>query len=513
MIRSFERQIMIQSVDFNFQLISNLVEQDLRNLSALAWWCSQNREIAEFLLQENQTASVGIIEAWQRLSEEYINNRSGRYLRRLIVFDSTLKKFIQVGNLTGGSEPLTEYNLGRVITAGVEKNYQWLALIQDPYMAEESLVLPLAGSVYSSISGKEAGTIFLAAVPGIITDKFAGFNPPANSRLYFSLGEQYYRIENGHLNLEEFSYRIDDDSGISGSGRAVFYVKDQDGNRCTLIRYPVREGMAFIQILSTAGFFPLRVSWPWLVAGLSALLLLLSFMGWGVNRMTREITGLMEKRIADEKNKRDLEYRMLQSQINPHFLYNTLNSIKWMASIQNASGIVEMTTALSRLLQIISRDSRKMVPLRDELSLLDDYLIIQKYRYGDSVVLEKKVSEESLLNTLIPRFVLQPLTENAIFHGIEPKGTGVITLEVKSASNNVIVSVTDNGIGMSPETIAKFREPKQEEQGMFRELGIQNVDERLRYAFGSCYGLCIESEEGKYTTTILTLPRSIPQND
>ena len=492
MIRSFERRTMVQSVEFNFQLISGVVEQDIRDLSSLAYWCGRNREIAEYLLSPDQD-NTRAMDAWLRLSEAYINNRAGRYVRRLIVFDSIPRKFLQVGNLAAGSEPVTVFNLERVFAPGVERNSQWQALIQDPFTFGESLVFPLVSPVYSPESANETGTVFLAVYPGIFTDKLRGYNPLPNSRLYLSLGNQYYRIEGDSLIPEEFLYLMDpDDIAATLSGRMILSVRSPEGKSCILIRYPVREGIVFNQILADVGFFPLRGAWPWLAYGLGALLLLLVFMGWGVNRMTREITDLMEKRIADESNKRDLEYRMLQSQINPHFLYNTLNSIKWMATIQNASGIAEMTTALSRLLQIISHDSRKMVPLRDELAILDDYLIIQKYRYGDSVVLEKKIASETLLDTPVPRFILQPLIENAIFHGIEPKGAGVITVEVKPQGADIAVSVTDDGVGMSP--------------GIMRKLGMNNVDERLRCAFGPRYGLSVESEEGKYTAITITLP-------
>ena len=500
MIRSFERRTMIQSVEFNFQLISSLVEQDLRDLSSLAWWCVSNREIQEFLLSEDQNPARSI-SAWQRLSEEYVNNRSAPYVRRLIVFDLPQEKFIQVGNMASGSVPVTAYNLGMIFAAQVEQNSQWQTLIQDPYTIGESPVFPLVSSVYSFERGNEIGTVFLAASSGIITDKLKGYNPPPNSRFYLNVGNEYYRIDDGRMALEEFHYRGDNGENAFPE-RAILSVRDSDGKSLTLVRYPVREGIVLNQILPDIGLFPLRGTWPWLAAGLGALILLLIFMGRGVNRMTREITELMDERLADEKNKRDLEYRMLQSQINPHFLYNTLNSIKWMASIQNASGIAEMTTALSRLLRTISRDSRTMVPLKDELATLDEYLVIQKYRYGDSVIMEKKIPDPALLDTMIPRFVLQPLIENAIFHGIEPRGSGIITIEVKGQGDNVAVSVTDNGVGMNSGSIDAFRKS----EGIFREVGMHNVDERLRCAFGTEYGLSIDSEEGKFTTVTITLP-------
>lgn len=129
-------------------------------------------------------------------------------------------------------------------------------------------------------------------------------------------------------------------------------------------------------------------------------------IGRGINELSGSVKNLIDTRIEIENEKREYEYRMLQSQINPHFLYNTLNSIKWMASIQNATGIPEMTTALSRLLKSIAKDSRQRVPIQAELAFLDDYYTIQKYRYVGSITMEVTVDEEALLRrTGIKRFI------------------------------------------------------------------------------------------------------------
>ena len=155
-------------------------------------------------------------------------------------------------------------------------------------------------------------------------------------------------------------------------------------------------------------------------------------------------------RYEDEKQKQDLEYRMLQNQINPHFIYNTLNSIKWMATIQHAPGIAEMVMALSRLLKSISKSNERLVPLYEEFALLNDYFTIQQYRYGGTITLDVSYIEDESLNhsCLIPRFTLQPLVENAIFHGIEPKGSaGEVTLRVErdTANGDVLIHLTDDG--------------------------------------------------------------------
>jgi two-component system sensor histidine kinase YesM len=491
-IYSFERQIATQSVEFNLQLVANLVEQDLRDLTALARWCGYSRPIAAYFLA-GDNLTFRSLEAWRVLSEEYINNRAGRYVRRLIVFDSTMGKFLQVGNSALTSIPVTVYNLGKIFDTGVDRRGLWQAAVPDPYMFGDFPVIPLIYPVYDPDTGGEIGAVFLAVTTGLITDKLRGYQAPRDSRLYLELGDRRYVIEDDRVRPENSAAPGDEKGRI-------------------LVSRSVREGITLSQELSPR--LPFSGAWPTLAAGLGILIILLLIMSWGVNRMAREISGLMDRLLADEKNKRDLEYRMLQSQINPHFLYNTLNSIKWMATIQNAPGIVEMTTALSRFLKTLSRDIRKVAPLRDELALLEDYLVIQKYRYGGSVSFENRINDQTLLDTPIPRFTLQPLAENAIFHGIEPRGDGLIVLAAERRDGDVLVSLTDNGVGMSAETLAGIsaggkRADQDPPLAGGVSVGIRNVDERLRYAFGEAYGLAIQSGEGAYTSVTIRLPGAL----
>ena len=230
--------------------------------------------------------------------------------------------------------------------------------------------------------------------------------------------------------------------------------------------------------------------------------------------MAANIVALMDKRVADEKQKKDLEYQILQSQINPHFLYNTLNSIKWMATIQNATGIADMTTALARLLKSVSKNTASVVPLKAELDLVKDYFLIQQYRYGGGITLDFQIESEDLYDCEIHRFTLQPIIENALFHGIEPKGTaGDITVTVKSLDNqgkkDLEIRVTDNGVGMTSEMIRDILSNRQENSGktdFFRHVGISNVNQRIRYDYGPRYGITIESCPGSFTTMIILQP-------
>lgn len=234
----------------------------------------------------------------------------------------------------------------------------------------------------------------------------------------------------------------------------------------------------------------------------------LGSIGTGINDLAESIHELMEKKLQDEKNRQELEYRILQSQINPHFLYNTLNTIKWMATIQGSDGIADMATALSRLLKNIAKSREDLIPLSAELDLVKDYFTIMKYRYGGTISLALDIRDDALLDCPVNRFSLQPLVENAIFHGIEPKGgAGTITIRVFE-ENALIIEVEDNGVGMDEETITRIltTDSPNEKNDFFRHVGFRNVDNRIRFCFGDAYGLSIHSSVGNYTIIRLTLP-------
>jgi two-component system sensor histidine kinase YesM len=231
-------------------------------------------------------------------------------------------------------------------------------------------------------------------------------------------------------------------------------------------------------------------------------------IGKKVNNLAENIKQLLDSAVESEKQQRDLEYKVLQSQVNPHFLYNTLNSIKWMAITQGATGISEMTTALSRLLKSIAKGTRLIIPISDELNLLNDYFTIQQYRYGGTLKLYIDVPDE-LKSYMILKFTLQPIVENAIFHGIEPTGkAGEINITfLKKDENTLEITVRDNGVGMSPELIDKvLNDEESSSSEFFREFGISNIQKRLKYEFGDDYGIRIESEVDKFTSMIITIP-------
>ena len=233
-------------------------------------------------------------------------------------------------------------------------------------------------------------------------------------------------------------------------------------------------------------------------------------VGRGINQLSRSVSSLMDSRLEDEKQRLELEYRMLQSQISPHFIYNTLNSIKWMATIQHAPGVAEMVTALSRLLKSVSKGTRKLVPLEEEFALLEDYFTIQRYRYGGTITLEAP-DGAGWGNYLIPRFTLQPLAENAIFHGIEPNGgVGRLWADIQRDGDgaDLLISISDDGVGMEEEQLQRLLDGagREKEDEPFRHVGLWSVHRLLQLSFGEGYGLTVRSAPGQGTTVTLRLP-------
>ncbi|MFR1833327.1 MAG: sensor histidine kinase [Lachnospiraceae bacterium] len=236
-------------------------------------------------------------------------------------------------------------------------------------------------------------------------------------------------------------------------------------------------------------------------------------IGHQINQMSSQISALMETRIQGEKEKKDLEIKMLQAQINPHFLYNTLDSIRWIATMQKNSGIVQMVTSLSALLRNMAKGFNEKVTLQQELDFLNDYVIIEKVRYLELFDLQIEVTDPNLYRAEIIKLTLQPLVENAIFNGIEPSGrTGLIKIRAWSEESVLYVSVTDNGIGMPKEQCQKIlTDTSRITKSTMSGIGLPNVDRRFKLVYGEDYGLTIESEPDSYTRITISLPLEIRQ--
>lgn len=230
-------------------------------------------------------------------------------------------------------------------------------------------------------------------------------------------------------------------------------------------------------------------------------------MGKTFNHMIVRIQELMERVAQEEREKRLNEMAFLQAQINPHFVSNVMNNVVWMAKIQHADNIVPLVNSLNVLLQNVMHQDREFIPLKNELEYVDNYLVIMEYSGSYDFEIAKEV-EEDTLSLLIPRFILQPIVENAIYHGLpeDLAKQGRIVISAKRCDNNLVIMVEDNGEGISEEKAEEILKRRKGKDRSFNGIGVVNVNERIKIYFGDSYGLRFESEKGRYTKCILELP-------
>ncbi|GEN36555.1 MULTISPECIES: sensor histidine kinase [Aneurinibacillus] len=227
-----------------------------------------------------------------------------------------------------------------------------------------------------------------------------------------------------------------------------------------------------------------------------------------LNEKTQKLVEELRVRAELEKTLQDIELKMLQSQMNPHFLFNTLNTISRLAYLEGAEKTQEITYSLSRILRYNLRKIDKLVPLEEELEYIHHYLFIQKTRYRDRLRFECDIDPE-LERMPIPLLTLQPLIENAIVHGFEPEGKPM-TIRVRGeyAKGTVRFTVEDNGQGMPPARLRDMLSTVHgRDTGHTTGIGLYNIHRRLQYEFGPNYGITgMKSEPGKGVSITITLP-------
>lgn len=223
------------------------------------------------------------------------------------------------------------------------------------------------------------------------------------------------------------------------------------------------------------------------------------------NKMTERIDELMKNNRKEQAEKRKSELKALQSQINPHFLYNTLDSIIWLIETEDLSQAIKMTSVLARFFRQAIGNSKIYVSVWQELEYTRNYLLIQQMRYKDKVAFRILVDED-VMECAIVKLVLQPLVENALYHGLKYKTTqGNIIITGGREGDLVILKIQDDGAGMSKEALASvFKEKVSDKR--HNGVGMKNIEDRLKMHYGPDYGLFVESEEGRGTTVTVTIP-------
>jgi two-component system sensor histidine kinase YesM len=232
-------------------------------------------------------------------------------------------------------------------------------------------------------------------------------------------------------------------------------------------------------------------------------------LGHGFNRMTNQLRVHLQDSIRYEKEKRQMELDLLLSQLNPHFVYNTLNAVIYMAKKQANTDIVLMVGSFIHILQDAAKlgKSTSLITLSDEISMLKEYIVIQSYRYLDMFEFICEMDARTA-DCYVPRYLIQPFLENAIFHGICPKDqNGKIQVTTRLEADKLIIIIEDDGIGIEEELLADIWEKEAHNQSPgLRHIGMYNTKKRLDHLFGGSAKICVESIVGKGTKVTISLP-------
>ncbi len=553
---------LISSTETSLKMLGDSINENIQDVYRMARFCQGSSDIAEYIKASPDPGTLLSVSTYDRLYEEYQNNSSNGYMPRVVIAtDDNYLQACQASYSTSVdlSERIPELPFFSSMLSTDDYDFS-VGIIDDPFLRGKTSkkVIPLIRPISYRFRSNRGGYLYMEISADMITSKLASYYREAGSSLYLGMGDHLYSFNDNTLSGITPQYSIRKDiSHVSVSGSGVFRVDTPEGMR-TVIVYPLlMNGCYLAQTVSAQEsdrqVMLFRIILVAILIGIFAIGLVMVKMmndlihkplsrirvkigkisggdfsrdntieadheigeiGKGINDLAENISGLLDSRLKDEKQKRDLEYKMLQSQINPHFLYNTLNSIKMMSQAQGATGITEMTTSLATLLRSISKGTSLLVPISEELSLVKNYFTIQNLRYGGMIQLNITVDDDKIMNAQILKFTLQPIVENAIFHGLEPKGgTGTIDLHAYFVpcgddANNICIDVRDDGVGIPKEqclTLLNDHEGENRSE-FFREIGISNVHKRLQYEFGEQYGLFIESEEGKYTNIRVTIP-------
>ncbi len=559
----YNKDNLINATEINVEFIADTINSNIENIHSLIRWCQINTRVAEFTLY-GDNSNTSKLSVYERLAEQVSSNYSQKYMQRIIIsnFTDDYLQIVPTAYSTAADIPKIASSLDYFDATLNSKFYDYsMGIVKDPFTNLDSYVVPAIRPIYHPYNSSITGYIFVEISVDTFRDAIKTYSVDSDSSFYLTIGNNIYEYNKGVLVLqteplwdskEVKKNLLYSDTTITSSltdSHTLYVTRPLCMTDC-YITQSIPSNTLFTQT-STILYIIIIVFILVILAGIGFTYYLnhlvnrpvkklvhrmneisignfakdssiewnneFGDIGRGINSLSENVQLLMEKRIENENEKRRYEYQMLQSQINPHFIYNTLNSIKWMASIQNATGIPEMTTALSRLLKNISKGTTQTISIRSELDLLKEYMTIQQYRYGGSISMNIDVDDEQIYDCEIIRFTLQPIVENAIFHGIEPKGcAGSINVHAYIENNATIcIDILDDGIGMNQATLDSLLidNSNNNKSNFFKEIGISNVHKRIQFEYGDEYGLFFKSELGKYTLATVKLPFKLNLNN
>lgn len=530
------------------------VDRRLEECVNLSNWIYVSRDLGKVFVRDYTQSGSNYnldVSTAQKLLDDRINSASvGRYITAVVVggYNNVILKY---GAQSDYIDPETLAAAPWFSQNSENAAVKWVGL--QPSMVEErrrmeACNIPLVRGVIYPDSRKNIGWQYITFSPNMIAHILSSFDSPKGDLLFLldSRGQCIYTSNSEYAVGTDLQELLSSLGATEGNRRqidfygekkqVVFYQSEYSGftlvqliNSQTLqnqsrvvggivlliLLLSITLGAMMLNVLSTRLTTPLyRVIERVRQLGQGEFLSVAAIegadeigtLGIAVNRLGLDIQALLDQVKQEERAKKDLELKFLQNQINPHFVYNALNSIKLIAQMQQSESIYHITASLGALLKEASKGVEDEISLRQELFLLEMYMEIQKIQKKGLVRLECQV-EEGLMDYKIPKFTLQPLVENAILHGFSGKlGIGIIEVFAQETQGKLVISVRDNGKGIPPEQLEKILSGELDETTAYRSVGIQNITDRIRLAYGEGYGLSFESKLGSYTLARLSIP-------
>lgn len=551
---ALEKNIIETSVR-NLDYTMTIIEKQLKNAEQLSDWIFINKKLDKILVRSYAGQYDSDINDFLELVEYQLKHNAsiGTHIYSLLIRGNNGLD-LRAGQPEGTHIALDELEQREWFQQGVARwEKSWYGVVENPSSIKfEEYIIPLTRPIIHSHLYREIGWHMIGFRTSLISDLFRSFEirPDETLLVMDSRGFCVYhndpRYIGGDVTCLEYIQRI-----FGGVGGGHFSSKINGEDRYVVYSRSAITGWSIVRVLSSVElnrqkrillnitliillssvvftsfltvYLSINLTYPLtkLLQRTKAIALgafdrdpsiegedELGALGHGINEMAENIRSLLERVIEDEQEKRRLELEVLQKQVNPHFLYNTLNSLKVMATIQKADGIREMVTALGRLLMNLSKNTAEKITLEEEISLLNDYIYIENIRHKGKIKLDYHLDDKDSLRCKIIKFTLQPIVENAIFHGIEPKkDAGRILITISRKDDRLVIDIEDDGVGMTPGQIEKIlaNPPTDKIRGMSK-IGVKNVDERIKLVYGPKYGLTIESLVGEYTKVSLIIP-------
>jgi two-component system sensor histidine kinase YesM len=537
----------------NLKFTLSAIERDILHVFHLVDWANVNYSVNQFLDPDKNTQTgtgMNAIVAYDALNTYLFNTSISSYISKALIV-ATDNRTISAG-LYPGTQNEASYIKGLPYFQKLleSDSYLWIGLENETFWNTTNYittpVIPIARPIYKLGTKEQKGWIYIALSANILTERISERVDLNDAQHIWKVGSKYYIYEDNRWNEisdkwdfpPELQVKQEIFTTTDSAGRMVKIIGiDSDILAWQLIRlvdqtnelqvdfskiiipsivlcffislflyvmanmiivHPIKRIERRIQHIASGDF-----SADPSIEGLDEI----GKIGYRINEMSTNISTLMKNQLLAEKAKHDLELSNLQNQINPHFIYNTLNTIKWMAIIQQASGIVGVVDTMVSLLREIANDTRLHVTVRDELQFIDSYIKLLRFQYGETFSYQVFLEDKGLWEAEILKFTLQPIIENAIFHGLEPhERSGEISIRVGRNDGDLLITVFDNGAGMDSGQIRELFEANTTGGNVIKQLGVNNVNQRIKMEFGPSYGITIESIKGEYTKVFILYP-------